>query len=183
MNGVTRGTRTRTKTPSATTSSNSFLLTTVTKSGRQRHESSRRLPLQLKRNSEDKPLIHDHLCSGEVRWWYHSVSHADTMQWALCWQPTLCDCEGGEKRQILNKGRSNERRTFCWMKRRLRQVQGPIRATLRGLRKCTAEKKHVTWSKPVIVKLFLVEDPQIDTYQPTDSHLKRYSRDLHKRRF
>ena len=32
----------------------------------------------------------------------------------------------------------------------------------------------------VVLKLFHVRDPQIDTYYLTDPHLKRYARDRHK---
>ena len=31
----------------------------------------------------------------------------------------------------------------------------------------------------VVLKLFHVEDPQIDTYKPADPRLKRYARDPH----
>ena len=48
---------------------------------------------------------------------------------------------------------------------------------------------HVLWRlhcicrpyRSVVLKLFHVEDPQIDTYQPTDPQLKRYARDPHIR--
>ena len=33
--------------------------------------------------------------------------------------------------------------------------------------------------KAVVLKLFHVEDPQIDTYQPADPQLKRYDGDAH----
>ena len=39
----------------------------------------------------------------------------------------------------------------------------------------------VQYIRPVVLKLFHVEDPQIDTYQPADPQLKSYDGDAHKR--
>ena len=39
------------------------------------------------------------------------------------------------------------------------------------------------YNNAVVLKLVNAKDPQIDTYQPADPHLKRYARDPHKRRF
>ena len=40
-------------------------------------------------------------------------------------------------------------------------------------------KPRLIAPKAVVLKLFHVKDPQIDTYQPADPHLKRYARDPH----
>ena len=42
-------------------------------------------------------------------------------------------------------------------------------------------KAFYMYVRAMVLKLFHVEDPQIDTYQPTDPQLKRYARDPHIR--
>ena len=37
----------------------------------------------------------------------------------------------------------------------------------------------MTFPRAVVLKLFHVEDPQMDTYQPADPQLKRYARNPH----